>query len=97
MNSVLKKLLQAEVITKVPQEDRESGIYSRIFLVQKSSGDYIAILDLRKVNTFLKEGKFKMVSLNLIIQEVQPGDWMVSIDLRDAYLHMPYQGDTKDS
>lgn len=29
-----------------------------------------------------------MESLQTIIQMVQPGDWMISVDLQDAYFHV---------
>lgn len=32
-----------------------------------------------------------MQSLNTVILSVQPEDWMVFIDLQDAYLHIPIQ------
>lgn len=27
--------------------------------------------------------------MEFIIQPIQPGDWMISVDVKDAYLHIP--------
>jgi hypothetical protein len=32
---------------------------------------------------------FKMVTLREVIAAVQPGDWLISMDLKDAYFHVP--------
>ncbi|XP_041446855.1 uncharacterized protein LOC121403130 [Xenopus laevis] len=82
-------LLDQEVVVPVPQEEREKGIYSLLFLVKKASGGWRPVLDLKKLNSLVHLQKFKMESINTIIAAVQAGDWLLSIDLKDAYLHLP--------
>ena len=43
------------------------------------------ICDGRKVNEHVKDWKFKMETLRTLPMVVNPGDWMVSCDLEDAY------------
>ncbi|KAJ1095718.1 hypothetical protein NDU88_000876, partial [Pleurodeles waltl] len=47
------------------------------------------ILDLRDLNYFLKKEKFKMLTLAQVLSALDPGDWMVALDLQDAYFHIP--------
>jgi len=65
------------------------GFYSRVFLVPKRSGGYRMVIDLHSLNLFTKVDAFKMESLDSIRQALQIGDWAASIDLSDAYLHVP--------
>lgn len=46
------------------------------------------MIDLKNFYFYIHLDSFKMESLQTIIQAVQPGDWMLSIDLKDAYLHV---------
>lgn len=46
-------------------------------------------MDLKRLNLYVHLESFKMESLHTIIQMVQPGDWMVSVDLQDACFHVP--------
>ena len=50
-----------------------------------TKGKFRLILDLRKFNEALKNWKFKMETLRTLPMVVNPGDWMVSCDLEDAY------------
>ena len=44
-----------------------------------------------KLNLFLKVQKFKMETLETIRTSLQQGEWVTSIDFKDAYLHIPIQ------
>lgn len=65
------------------------GFYSRYFLVPKKTGDLRPVLDLRGLNVFLKVIPFKMLRIPHVLQAINPGDWFISIDLKDAYFHVP--------
>ena len=44
------------------------------------------MVNLRPLNNFIVKKRFKMEGVVLLKSLVQQGDWMVSIDLKDAYL-----------
>lgn len=73
----------------VLDSEKHLGFYSPVFLVPKKLGGWRPVLDLKRLNSNIHVEHFKMESLNTVILSVQPGDWMASIDLQDAYLHIP--------
>lgn len=73
----------------VPLAEHFAGFYSTLFLVPKRTGGWRPVIDLKRLNRHIHPESFKMESLQMIIQAVQPTDWMISIDLQDAYLHVP--------
>ena len=81
-------LEQKKVI--VPVRDRSSlGFYSRLFLVPKRSGEDRPIIDLSPLNRQLVVPSFKMETQQSVRAAVRPREWTTSIDIRDAYLHVP--------
>src|SRR4029434_4633359 len=82
-------LLRKEAISVVPPEEAASGFYSRYFLVPKKDGNYRPILDLRVLNRALKQLKFRMLTPCRLVQFIRPNDWFITIDLKDAYFHVP--------
>ena len=67
------------------------GFFNRLFLVPKPNNKWRHILDLSKLNLFLKMEKFKMETLETIRTSLQQGERVTSIDFRDAYFHIPIQ------
>lgn len=85
----VKKLLQKGAIEPVPPENMKTGFYSTFFLVPKKTGDLRPIINLKPLNRYLRKQHFKMDCLSKVKNLVQQGDWAISIDLADAYLHIP--------
>ena len=83
----VKELLLKGAVEKINPED--PGFYSRIFLVPKKNGKLRLIIDLSKLNSFLNIQSFKMETANKVRQSILPNDWAFSLDLTDAYLHVP--------
>ena len=73
----------------VPPEHNQSGFYSRYFLVPKKGGSLRPILDLRALNRYMRQYSFRMLTHAALIRFVRPGDWFTSIDLTNAYFHIP--------
>ena len=67
------------------------GFFNQLFLVSKPNNKWRPILDLSKLNVFLKVEKFKMETPETIRTSLQRGEWVTSIDFRDAYFHIPIQ------
>ena len=89
LSQEIAELLQKRAVEYVPDSDRPRGFYSRYFLITKKDGGLRPILDLRGLNYYLKVFPFKMLRTRDVLQTVLPGDWFTSIDLKDAYFHVP--------
>ena len=81
--SLLSKGAVEEIIPESP------GYYSRIFLVPKKNGKLMLIIDLSVLNHFVHTQTFKMETQRKLKDTVQLNDWAFSLDLTDAYLHIP--------
>lgn len=81
-------LLQKGAIEAV-LEPSSPGFYNRLFLVPKSSGGWRPVLDVSALNKFVLQTPFKMETTQSVINSLKEGDWMVSLDLQDAYFHVP--------
>ena len=64
------------------------GFYSRLFLVPKPHQRWRPVIDLSRLNTFLLVEKFKMETPESIRTSLIPGEWVSSVDLSYAYLHI---------
>ncbi len=84
----VSSLLRKEAIEVVPPLDRESGFYSRYFVVPKKDGGLRPILDLRLLNRSVSRLKFRMLTVKQVVSQIRSEDWFVTIDLKDAYFHV---------
>lgn len=82
------ELLQKQAIEPVPPQEEPRGFYSTFFVVPKKTGDLRPILNLIQLNVFVKKERFKMETLQSVLNAVQPADWLAALDLKDAYLHI---------
>lgn len=89
LESELATLLDKGAIVPIDPLREPGGFYSRYFLVPKKTGDLRPVLDLRGLNVFLKRLPFHMLKTGEMLQAISPGDWFTSIDLKDAYFHVP--------
>ena len=71
------------------------GFFNRLFLVPKPNNKWRPILDLSHLNLFLKVEKFKMETPETIRTSLQQGEWVTSVDFKDAYFHIPIQEQSK--
>ena len=55
----------------------------------KKNGKFRLILDLSLLNHYIEKQAFKMETVKSVRQAMRLNDWAVSIDLTDAYLHVP--------
>ncbi len=63
-------------IERIPASELESSFYSRYFVVAKRDGGLRSILDLRPINRALCKHPFRMISLEQILAQIRPGDWL---------------------
>ena len=71
----------------------EEGFWSTFFLAPKKTGDWRPILNLKPLNKYIKPKWFRMESLAIVLKAPIRGRWATSIDLKDAYLHIPINQD----
>ena len=69
--------------------DPDPGFYSRLFLVEKASGGWRPVIDLSPLNEFVHQTPFRMETPNSVLLAVRKNDFLVSIDLKDAYFQIP--------
>ena len=86
----LHQLIDKNAIELV-QNPTSLGFFNRLFLVPKPNNKCRPILDLSKLNLFLKVEKFKMETPETIRTSLQQGEWVTSVDFKDAYFHIPIQ------
>ena len=86
----LHQLIDKNAVELV-QNQTSLGFFNRLFLVPKPNNKWRPILDLSKLNLFLKAEKFKMETPETIRTSLQQGQWVTSIDFKDAYFHIPIQ------
>ena len=71
------------------------GFYSRLFVVWKTSGSWRPVIDLSTLNLFVDVAHFRMETIQSVLLSVRQGDWMASIDLKEAYLQIPVHPDSR--
>ena len=75
-------------VSSVKERNRKGG-KCKISRVLQSPVPSTQVIDLSRLNTFLHVEKFKMETPESIRTSLIPGEWVSSIDLSDAYLHIP--------
>lgn len=83
----IQKLLTKQVIKQVKRTPGQ--FLSQLFLVPKKDGTHRPVINLKPLNQFIQRQKFKMEGARTIRDIIQRNDWMISIDLKDAYLSVP--------
>ena len=79
-----------------PVENQNSlGFYNWLFLVPKPNNRWRPILDLSTLNTFLNTESFKMETPETIRTSLQAGEWVTSIDFKEAYFHIPIHSQSR--
>ena len=88
----LQTLLRQGAVAPAPQSP---GFYSRLFLVQEASGSWRPIIDLSTLYDYVTSSHLHMEIPQSVLRSIRPGDWMVSLDLQDAYLQVPVPHDSR--
>ena len=83
----IQSMLDKGAISMVQPVDRQ--FVSPLFLVPKKDGSQRPVINLKKLNQFVEYQHFKMEGLHLLKDLIQPGDFMIKVDLKDAYFSVP--------
>ena len=87
LDRMLDELVTKHAIQEIPHTD--PAYFSRVFLVPKKNGKLRLILDLSALNHWLVCPTFRMDHAQVVRDALAPDMWATSIDLSDAYLHIP--------
>ena len=90
----LHQLLNKNAVELVLNQ-KSLGFYNRLFLVPKPNNRWRPILDLSNLNNFLKTQTFKMETPETIRTSLQSGEWVTSVDFKDAYFHIPINSQSR--
>lgn len=69
------------------------GFTSTLFLSSKQSGVWLPIINLWPLNAFIRHKHFRMETLATVLQSLLHGWWAATLDLKDAYLYIPFHRD----
>ena len=66
---------------------------SQLFLVPKKDGGQRPVINLRALNKYIQVDHFKMEGFHMVKELVRPQDWVMKVDLKDAYFLVPIHPD----
>ena len=100
LTSVKWKALRGEVLSLVEKvavklTPPSLGYYRRLFVVWKAMGSWRPVIDISHLKRFVQQTLFKMETKQLVLRAVWRGEWMISIDLKDAYFQVPVHPDSR--
>ena len=72
-----------------PISKKSGGFFSIIFLVPKKNGRMRPVINLKCLNQWVEAPHFKMEGIATLKDLLRLGDWMVKVDLKDAYFTIP--------
>ena len=75
--------------------DPDPGFYSRLFLVEKVTGGWRPVIDLSRLNVLIRQTPFKMETMATTMASVREGDFLASVDLKDAYFQIPVHQESR--
>jgi hypothetical protein len=68
---------------------RTSNYVSSLFVIPIKTGGFRPVVNLKPLNKNILYRHFKMEGTTMLKHLLKRGDWMVKIDLQDAYLTVP--------
>lgn len=86
LDNEIQKLKQKAAIQRAPSSP---GFYGRVFVVPKKGGEWRPVFNLRPLNKYVAKQNFKMATVRTVASAIRPNDYAISLDLKDAYLHVP--------
>ncbi|CAG8739362.1 6631_t:CDS:2, partial [Cetraspora pellucida] len=80
-------LLQTQAIQLFPKQ--LPCYISNVLMVNKKDRKKRVVLDLQSLYTFIRHTHFKMESIAIVKSLIRRNDYMASIDIKDAFFHIP--------
>ncbi|CAG8622629.1 28676_t:CDS:1 [Gigaspora margarita] len=93
MEQEISRLLDEEIIRRfVP---RNQCFLSKVNLKRKENGDYRLVPNFRYLNYYVQQFPLTMEGMGLVEELIQQNDYMISIDLKEAFYHIPLHPDAQ--
>ena len=96
--AALRAEVQALLLKRAVEEVTDPaspGFYSHLFVVPKPGGRWRPVIDLSALNRLIAAPAFRMETPRALRASVHPAEFAVSLDLTDAYLHVPMHRSTR--
>ena len=94
INSEIKGMLWKGAIQQVKSDPGE--FLSNLFLESKNDGGHRSVINLKLLNSFIPYQHFKMEGIHLIKEILQEHDFLIKIDLKNAYFGIPLNKKSKN-
>ncbi|EIE88314.1 hypothetical protein RO3G_13025 [Rhizopus delemar RA 99-880] len=90
IDQAIQDLLSKQAIEPVSDVEVRTtpGFYSSMFVIPKKDGGIRPVFNLKRLNQYLDAPHFKMETIREVALMINPNDYLVSIDLSDAFLHI---------
>jgi hypothetical protein len=89
LDEIVSQLLAKKAIVRIKNPQSDPGFYSYFFVRPKKTGGLRPIFNMKPLNKFVAKETFKMETPIAIAESMERGTWACSLDLSDAYLHVP--------
>ena len=83
----VKEMLSKRAVARC--QTVEPAFFAHLFVVPKKNGGWRPCIDLSLLNKFLAVPHFKMETVQSIRAQLQQGEYVIVLDLQDAYFHIP--------
>jgi hypothetical protein len=85
----LTELCSKGAVTEITQPIPVDIFFSILFLVPKKDSGQRPVINLKNLNSFVNAPHFKMEGIHTLKNLIRKEDWLVKIDLKDAYFSVP--------
>ena len=85
----VKHMIEKAAIHVVNPNEKEQGFVSALFLVPKKGGGQRPVVNLRPLNQYIPYEHFKMEGVHMLRDLLRKDDYLVKVDLKDAYFTVP--------
>ncbi|CAH2226525.1 uncharacterized protein LOC120632649 [Pararge aegeria] len=86
MTYEIKEMIQKHIVEPAPTTP---SFLSPLFLIKKNSKKSRVIFNLKALNRYMMPRHFHLFRYQQMPEFLQPADWMVKLDLSQAYYHIP--------
>ena len=77
------------VVVRICNPQPQESFYSTLFLVPKKRDQMRSVINLKKLNEWVTPQHFKMEGMGTLKELLRTNNWMVKVDLKDAYFTIP--------